>query len=104
MSHITTTSAVITWTIPFIVSTQESYVIFYGLDTTLSLQTAPYNSGVNITIVFSQVLFNLDPLDTYYFKVVATNNVGSAGSDINSFTTLPGGNSLHLTFYHKNND
>ena len=104
MSDITATSAVITWIIPFIVSTQESYVIFYGLDTTLSLQTSPYNNDINITIVFSRPLSDLDPLDTYYFRVVATNDVGSAGSDISTFTTLPGGKNLHLIFYYKNSD
>ena len=91
VSSMTAVSAVIRWTIPFIASTQETYVVTYGLDpNSLTAMTTPITSGPNVSSVYTQVLSNLDPLETYYLRVVAANDAGSAGSDIYSFMTLEG--------------
>ena len=91
VSSITGVSAVIRWTVPYIAFTQETYVVTYGLDpNSLTAETIPITSGPNVSIVYTQMLSNLDPLETYYFRVVATNDAGSAGSDIDSFMTLEG--------------
>ena len=52
--------------------------------------TTLITSGPNVSSVYTQVLSNLDPLETYYLRVVAANDAGSAGSDIYSFMTLEG--------------
>ena len=103
VSDITSTSARISWTIPNIPSTVESYSVTYGLDpTALTSVSPPHNSGFN---VYSQVLAGLDPSETYYFRVVASNTVGSSGSDIDSFMTLGGRKCITLyvaLLTHKN--
>lgn len=91
MSSITGVSAVIRWTVPYIAFTEETYVVTYGLNPNSLIEvTPPITSGLNISSVYTQTLSNLDPLETYYLRVVATNDVGSAGSDIASFMTLGG--------------
>ena len=88
VSAITSTSAVISWTIPVIPSTVESYFVTYGLEPNALISVSPtHNSGLN---AYTQLLAGLDPSETYYFRVVATNAVGSSGSDIDSFMTLSG--------------
>ena len=88
VSAITSTSAVISWAIPIIPSTAESYFVTYGLDPSALISVSPtHNSGFN---AYTQLLAGLDPSETYYFRVVASNAVGASGSDIDSFMTLSG--------------
>ena len=85
------TSVRIMWTIPFVVSTQETYYVQYGLDPGfLTHQFEVQFSGPNITQTYSVFLTGLDPADTYYFRVLSTNNAGQTGSDLDSFTTDSG--------------
>lgn len=91
MLDITQTSAQIRWTVPFITSTEETYFVTYGLNASaLTLESTRHTSGPNISSVYSQLLSDLDPSDTYYFRVIASNAAGSSGSDIDSFATLNG--------------
>ena len=91
VSDITAISALIRWTIPFIVSTQETYYVLYALDqNSLTLQSALQMSGPNISRVYFQLLSNLDAAETYYYRVIASNNVGETGSDLESFMTPSG--------------
>ena len=88
---ITATSARIQWTIPFIISTQETYYVSYGLlPDALTLQSTPQFSGSNVTVTYFQFLMGLDPADTYYFRIISTNADGETGSDLGSFTTSSG--------------
>ena len=87
------TSALISWTIPFITSSPETYYVIYGLaPDALTLQSSPLFSGPNVTRAYSQILTcaGLDPAETYYFRVIASNDVGPTGSDIYDFVTLSG--------------
>lgn len=85
------TSARIRWVIPYITSTQESYYVTYGLNSSsLTLVSPSHTSGPNISSAYSQLLNDLDPSETYYFRVIASNDVGISGSDIYSFMTLSG--------------
>lgn len=92
VTDIEATSARIRWVIPYITSTPESYYVQYGLDpTSLNYHSASQiSSGLNISTAYSQLLDDLDPAETYYFSVIASNDVGIAGSDIYSFTTRSG--------------
>ena len=88
---ITATSARIQWTIPFIVSTQETYYVIYGLQPdALTLESPTQTSGPNVSRVYFQFLSDLDPAEIYYFRVIASNTAGMTGSDVESFTTLNG--------------
>ena len=88
---ITATSARIQWTIPFIVSTQESYYVVYGLNSSeLTLQSAVQSSGLNVSTVYFQFLSGLDAAEIYYFRVVASNDAGETRSDLESFITSNG--------------
>ena len=88
---ITATSARILWTIPFVVSTQETYSVIYGLDSSaLTLQSALQYSGLNVSKVYFQFLSGLDPSDTYYYRVISSNDAGATGSIVKSFMTLAG--------------
>ena len=63
----------------------------YGLDpVSLMLQSDTITSGPNISSAYSHLLINLDPEETYYFLVIASNDAGLAGSDLYSFMTLSG--------------
>lgn len=89
VSDITETSARISWTVPFLVSSQETYTIVYGINSSsLTEMSTPLNSiGPNVSIVYTQSLLALDPAETYYFRIIASNAAGSSGTDIYSFMT-----------------
>lgn len=91
VSDIDDNSARIRWTIPFITTIEENYYVLYGLIPDQLIQTAPITSGsVNVSITYYQELSGLDPEETYYFRVISINGVGSTGSDLYSFMTLSG--------------
>ena len=87
-SAITATSALISWNISNIPSTVESYYVTYGSEPTALVLVSP--SQTNGTNFYTQLLAGLNPSETYYFRVVANNEVGTIGSDIDSFMTLNG--------------
>ncbi len=67
------------------------YVFQYGTTPSLGSSTAPVNIGGGTTpVLVSQVVNGLQPDTLYYFKLVATNLVGSTSSPGQSFTTRVG--------------
>ena len=88
VSSITATSALIGWTVQYITSTQETYVVTYGLSPDdLTFSSPSVVSGSNYNAVYEQLLSDLDPAETYYFIVTASNDAGTSGSDLYSFMT-----------------
>ena len=95
VTNITGTSAVITWTIPYVAFTFEQYRVQYGLDfdsllmSSEVLYSGPGFNAVNET--YSITLTNLNPLSQYYFKVEASNSEESSNTSIMMFTTVEDG-------------
>ena len=88
VSDITAISALISWNISNIPSTVGIYYVSYGLEPMSLTWTSPHlTSGTNF---YSQLLAGLNTSRTYYFRVVALNEVGLIRSDIDNFTTLSG--------------
>ena len=87
-------SVTITWLIPYIASTPETYTISYGANPdNLNLFTAASN-GTNTSLVdqmYSRSLPGLAYITTYYFKITVTNDVGSVSTEVFTFTTAEGG-------------
>ena len=101
ISGITTTSATISWTIPEILYTEETYYVVYGLtNLTLDQTSESISSGSDVTVtdmVYTITLDNLHPYYTYYFVVTSENSIAPRSTEIYMFTTLEAGNSV-LTY------
>lgn len=66
-----------------------AYVIEYGDTPALGKATSPVSIGAGTTpLTVSQVVGNLTPDTTYYFRITATNLVGSASSGSGTLHTL----------------
>lgn len=90
----TATSAVISWTIPEILYTEEDYYVEYGDDITLELRTASQSSGSDMELtnqMYNITLQNLQPNYMYYFVVTAENTVSPKSTDIFTFMTSEDG-------------
>ena len=89
---LTADRAIIRWTVPSIAYTPETYRVLYGtVEDTLDKSSGVEMGGTNIAAVdtsFSVTLSNLQAVTTYYYKVVATNTIGSTESSVETFTTL----------------
>ena len=92
---------IILWSVLSIGYTPETYVVKYGTDEssldTLSeelMSSEDYNA---VDIPFSVTLSNLQPVTTYYYRVVATNSHSSTESDVGTFTTLARSESCDLS-------
>lgn len=86
-------TATIEWLIPFITSPEE-YTVQYGLSRDNLDSNISISSGNNTSITDQQYSVTIEGLlyvTTYYFQVVVTNEVGTAESDVLSFTTPEGG-------------
>jgi hypothetical protein len=93
-TSIDTTSATISFTVPSIAYTPETYNINYtGLELQSTLRsTSPVMSPNNITAVdekYQITLSNLEEANTYNFSVISTNCIGSTSTVVMNFTTLP---------------
>ena len=88
------TSATISFTIPSIAYTLETYTIQYiGLDLSNMLKNSISEQSPNITATnmnYQITLSGLEEANTYNFTVVSTNCIGNTSSDTMNFTTLPG--------------
>lgn len=90
-TNVYSTSAQLNWTIPRVTFGFETYSIIYGLSPDNLIMLSDIVAGAldssvqNVT--YSIILENLQPLTTYYYKVLATNLAGETISDIESFTT-----------------
>lgn len=90
-------TANISWRIPYITS-PEVYVVQYGLSSDdLSTSTDAISSGFDTSITnqeYSVVLEGLPYVTLHYFKIVVTNDIGRAESEVLSFTTPEGGKTV----------
>jgi hypothetical protein len=93
-------SVKITWLVPYIASSPETYTIGYGISPdSLNLFTA-VSSGPNTSIVdqvYSRSLPGLTYTTTYYFQIKVTNDVTDStgvSTEILSFTTAEGAPSV----------
>jgi hypothetical protein len=72
-------------------NSDTGYVFEYGTTPALGSSTAPVGIGGGIEpITVSEVVGELGPDTTYYFKLVATNAFGSTSSNQNTFHTRSG--------------
>ena len=85
-------SLTIQWEITSISYTPETYYVEYGTDSLqLDSQSPGQESGPDILIVdqvYSQDLVGLQPLTTYYYRVVAQSTGGSTVSVVRSVRTM----------------
>ena len=95
MTAINTTAVEVTWTVPYIASGAESYVVSYGLNSSaLSMTSDRVYSVSDLTAVnqtYSVALIDLQVLTTYFFQVVSTNGESSRSyTNIMNFMTQGG--------------
>ena len=95
MTAINTTAVEVTWTVPYIASGAESYVVSYGLNSSaLSMTSDRVYSVSDLTVVnqtYSVTLIDLQELTNYFFQVVSTNGESSRSyTNIMNFMTQGG--------------
>lgn len=92
-NEVSHTSAKISWVVPAVSYTPETYFVAFGFDrNNLNLSSSLVVGSTDLTSrkeVFSVVLNNLTPGKTYYASVVAMNSHGPAESSIVSLETVP---------------
>lgn len=85
------TSATVSFTIPFVVYDTEIYVISYGTSEGLGMSSAPMTSVDIANRQYEFVISGLLPYTTYYFQLSAENSISTTLSGIFSGTTLEQG-------------
>ena len=92
VANVSSSSAIIQWTVPLISYTPEQYMVQFGLRQNMLNETSTTVDGNrNISVVnvtHALVLDVLLPGTTYYFRVIARNGFGSAQSSLGTLTTL----------------
>ena len=88
------TTANISFTVPAIAYTSETYNVNYtGLEfqSTLNSSSQVMNTDnvTDVNIRYQITLSNLEEANTYNFTVVSTNSIGSTSTVVMNFTTLP---------------
>ena len=85
-------SLTIQWEITSVSYTPETYHVEYGADSIeLGSHSPEQESGPDIRIVdqvYSQDLVGLQPLATYYYRVVASNTAGTTPSIVRAARTM----------------
>ena len=103
VANVSSSSAIIQWTVALISYSPEQYTIRYGLALNILNQTGTtVNGNRNVSVVNEThvlVVDNLLPETTYYFRVIARNAFGSTQSEIGTFTTLPKQRGTHTVSY-----
>ena len=93
VANVSSSSAIIQWTVRLISYSPEQYMIQYGLRLNILNQTGTTVNGNRDVSVANEthvlVVDSLLPETTYYFRVIARNAFGSTQSEIGTFTTLP---------------
>lgn len=83
--------AVVQWLVPEVVYTPETYTVTYGTDRTMLNYTSEVISGSSditaVNQVYSTTLRNLQSNTRYYYRVVATNSIGTNSSVIRDLMT-----------------
>ena len=88
--YLTHISAIIQWTVPTIVFSPEQYILEYGNNMNLDMQSQPQYSGTDISVedrIYSVRLEGLSPGTTYYYRVQTMNTAGTAYTETLSFPT-----------------
>ena len=92
---ISSNSATVQWIVPIVAYTQETYAVNYGTSqSSLNLSSTEVTGSSDITAtnqVYQLTLNGLEEDTTYFYQVVATNDVGSNSSEIATFTTSSSG-------------
>ena len=91
---VTGSTAIITWTVPYVQLTSEIYTVFYGLseDTLDSSTSIPGSSDVTLlNQSYNIALTQLDALTTYFFQVQSENSELTSLTEIMQFQTTEGG-------------
>ena len=89
----TGTSATISWLIPYIESSPELYTVVYGTASDSLVSQTAISSGLDTSIVdqvYSRTILGLEYVTMYYFRITVTNDIGTASTEILSFTTAEG--------------
>lgn len=93
--NITSTSAVIVWTVPSIIYTTEQYTVVYGLNPAfLDLMSSPVYSSPDLTLLnqtYSLTLNDLQPVSTYYYRIRSENTEDASTTETLQFTTVEDG-------------
>ena len=83
--------AVIQWLIPFVMYTPENYTIVYWEDQSLLNYSSDVVIGTDditlINQVYSVTLSGLESNTSYYYQVIARNNIGTNSSDVRLLET-----------------
>lgn len=91
---VTGSTAIITWTVPYVELTSELYTVLYGLSED-ALDTSSSIPGFSDVTLLNQsytiALTQLDALTTYYFQIQSENSELSSLTDIMQFQTTEGG-------------
>lgn len=94
-TNITSTSAVIIWTVPSIIYTTEQYTVVYGLNPAfLDLMSSPVYSSPDLTLLnqtYLLTLNDLQPVSTYYYRIRSENTEDSSTTETLQFTTVEDG-------------
>ena len=92
--------AVIQWLVPVVAYTPETYTVSYGTDPTMLNYTSEVIVGSTDVTAINQVhlvtLRNLQSNTRYYYRVVATNTIGTNSSVIRELLTPQPGNILQV--------
>ena len=89
--NINRTTVDITWVVQRYTYGTETYVVQYGLSLeALDMETDIVFSGLDTSVTYQQFMVklqDLEPLTGYFYRVVATNILNSASSDVAMFST-----------------
>ena len=95
VTNITSFSAEIHWTVPYLAYTPESYKIVYGINPqNLELYPEYINSpstALSVNLSYSLTLQPLSPYQRYYFQILSANTIDSVATDVKMFRTLETG-------------
>ena len=94
VTDITSRSAMVVWTIPRVAFTIEKYRVYYGNSAdALSMKTeALFGADFDaINVMYTITLSGLEPVSTYYIRVVSANSESNSSTAIRSFTTAEDG-------------
>ena len=93
VANVSSSSAIIQWTVALISYTPEQYMVQFGLRQNMLNETSTTVDGnQNISVINETHTLVVDDLHsgtTYYFRVIARNGYGSVQSTLGTFMTLP---------------
>lgn len=99
VSNIDLDSALVSWTVPYVVEPQEYFVVYGVEETSLNFTTDIISGNDNTSLTYqtySTTLRNLTIGTDYYVQVTAVFSYYTLYSDTSSFTTLEQGIILYL--------